>query len=162
MYSYAFDVYIIIFLNCTLETSWKVSRQTFGFLLAHKLGQGCSMMALCWLRQYHILVYFVSPQSTPNVMSDCEQYSLIITPTSIFRPNVLSRNTNVLVRRPGNVAVTCPAFPSANINGGCPVDLNAPWRTFPQTCQIWESHSRWYELLEYSLLDFGSSLYLWA
>lgn len=58
----------------------------------------------------------------------------------------------VLVRCPGNVAVTCPAGPDASVNDGFPVDLNAPWRTFPQTCHIWESHPRWYELLEYRLL----------
>lgn len=37
------DVYIM-FLDFVLDLSWKVSRQTFGFLMAHKLGNGCSVM----------------------------------------------------------------------------------------------------------------------
>lgn len=44
MYSCLFGMCIIIFLNFILEPNWKVSRQTFGFLLAHKLGNGCSIM----------------------------------------------------------------------------------------------------------------------
>ena len=69
MHSCPFGVYIIIFLDFILEPSWKVSRQTFGFLLAHKLGNGCSIMVFRWLRQSHMLkVYFASsPQSIPTV-----------------------------------------------------------------------------------------------